>query len=165
MSFSIWCYSMWDYMGVWWWIVLAEWMTDEDRLTIFLSGTIMVIVRDSHHCNFGLAGSRFWTCAETEFRLCRMKSCSSVNHYTTTLQSHGFRFVIIWCLCNSMKRSIMLYCCLRPHLLSFSVIIPMVLHVTMFTNCRLVLLIWMVVLDSDGALFFFIVNPLFSILF
>ena len=29
--------------------------------------------------------SRIWTCAEPEFRLCRMKLCSSDNHYTNNM--------------------------------------------------------------------------------
>ena len=33
--------------------------------------------------NLRHAANRVWTCAESEFRLCCMKLCSSDNHYTT----------------------------------------------------------------------------------
>ena len=33
--------------------------------------------------NLWYAASRIWTCAEPDFRLCRMNLCSSDNHYTT----------------------------------------------------------------------------------
>ena len=38
--------------------------------------------------NLRHAGSKVWTCAESEFRLCWMKLCSSDNHYTMSTVYH-----------------------------------------------------------------------------
>ena len=61
----------------WWWIVFAEWLTDERHLALFSAWNI---IRDPHH-----AGNRIQTCAEPAFMLSWMKLCSSDNHNTTTL--------------------------------------------------------------------------------
>lgn len=44
---------------------------------------------------------------------------------------------------------------MKLHLLGFAVIIPLVLPVIVSTNCRVVLLIWVVVLNGDVTLSFF----------
>ena len=71
------------YVTWWWWIFFVLWLTDERRLALFLAGPLSVILNIS---NLWHATSRIWACAEPQFRLCWMRSCSSDNHYTTAAQ-------------------------------------------------------------------------------
>ena len=64
----------------WWWTVFVVWLTDERLITLFPAG---IIVRDPHHRESLTHRKQDWTCAESKFRLCWMKLCSSDNHYTT----------------------------------------------------------------------------------
>ena len=59
------------------------WLTNERRLALFLAGTV---VRDPHIADFWHGASRLWIWTEPEFRLSRMKLCSSDIHYTTVSQ-------------------------------------------------------------------------------
>ena len=45
--------------------------------------------------NIWQAARRIWTCAESEFRLCWMKLCSSDNHYATAPKNRNTLFVLI----------------------------------------------------------------------
>ena len=54
--------------------------------TLFQPGPLSEILTIA---NLRHAASRVWTCAESEFRLCGMKLCSSDNHYTTAPQVFG----------------------------------------------------------------------------
>ena len=56
------------------WIVIVVWLTDERCLALFPAGTI---VRDPHYRESPTRREQDLTCAEPEFRLCRMKLCSS----------------------------------------------------------------------------------------
>ena len=53
--------------------------------------------------------SRIWTCAEPEFKLCRMKLCNSVNHFTTAPVSSVTQFTDIGITKNWIRHKCILY--------------------------------------------------------
>ena len=57
-----------------WWIIFVIWLTDKRRLPYFQPGPLSEILTIS---NLRHTASRIWTCAESEFRLCWVKLCSS----------------------------------------------------------------------------------------
>ena len=87
------CYEMCSKTLGWWWIVFAEWLTNERPLALF---SAMATVRDSYHHKFLLPVIMIWTCAETVFRLWWMKLCSSDNRYPTALWYLGIWVDGIW---------------------------------------------------------------------
>ena len=64
-----------------WWIVFAEWLTEERRIVWYPAGTI---IRDSHHRKSPTHRvSRIWIYAEPESRVSWRNLCGSDNHCTT----------------------------------------------------------------------------------
>ena len=74
------CSSFWWW---WWWIVFVVWLTSKRLLVLFPVDTI---VGDPHHRESQTRLKQVWTCAIPDFRLHRMKLCSSDNHYNTAPQ-------------------------------------------------------------------------------
>ena len=91
LSTEDWCWSFWFNESVetsskqlwwwwwWWWcwrwwILFVVWLISEGLLALSPAGTI---VRDAHHSESLTRHKLDWTCAEPEFRLFRMKLCSS----------------------------------------------------------------------------------------